>query len=309
MSNWPTSSVGGDKWNNDNWDVVGASNNAAGDDGFGAAIDGNFSGGSDALGGENHNAAGPGGACRNCSRGHEAIICKNPKAINHQNILEKSENEAWGLLKNASDMRHITDFKDALQIFSKAAPNYTYPRLEKEFRERGSSVFLIAMKPRGDTWTNVNLQGEIGRKYAVSYFLSGKPQRRTPEENLIRLADAGIPLDRGVDKCHNCGNVGHKSKSCPEEAVTKEPVPVFCYLCGETGHRVRNCTQERKPAGRACASGNHIAKDCRSREKRTCRRCGEEGHMARAESISGFLPKIEPTSLLVDGPNPFLLRR
>lgn len=71
--------------------------------------------------------------------------CKNPKVVDTTHVAEKSEGEAWALLKQASDERDITDFKEAVQILSKAAPDYTYPRLEKEFRKRGYNIFLIAM--------------------------------------------------------------------------------------------------------------------------------------------------------------------
>ncbi len=61
------------------------------------------------------------------------------------------------MLKEASEERDIGDFKDAIQILSKAAPDYTFPRLEKEFRKRGYNIFLIAMvrlfsRPRYLTW-------------------------------------------------------------------------------------------------------------------------------------------------------------
>ena len=52
------------------------------------------------------------------------------------------------MLEQASKERDIGDFKEALQILSKAAPDYTYPRLEKEFRKRGYSIYLIAMVRR-----------------------------------------------------------------------------------------------------------------------------------------------------------------
>ncbi|KAJ9499550.1 hypothetical protein H2202_005133 [Exophiala xenobiotica] len=232
--------------------------------------------------------------CKNCQQeGHTAMECKNPKVIDNARVAEKSENEAWDLLKTASDERDITDFKEGILVLSKAAPDYTYPRLEKEFRKRGYSIYLIAMeKDHGDTWTNVNLQGETGKKYAVSYFLSDKPQRPTlldkwppsAEENLTRLADAGTPLDRGVDKCSNCEEVGHNRKSCPQEPIEREKTKVLCHLCGEEGHRVRDCKEERKKAGRTCKicdEPDHIAKDCPNREKQTCRNCGAEDHMAR----------------------------
>jgi hypothetical protein len=223
--------------------------------------------------------------------GHTAIDCKNPKVIDNLRVAEKSEDEAWNLLKEASDEKDIGDFKEGVQVLSKTAPDYTYPRLEKEFRKRGYKIYLIAMvrssiavssqymltsvqeKDHGDTWTNVNLQGETGKKYAVGYFTSDKPQRpilvdkwpASAEENLTRLADAGTPLDRGVDKCTNCNEVGHRTKACPHEKMGRETLEVSCYLCGETGHRVRDCTQERKRGGRTCKiceAEDHIAKVC-----------------------------------------------
>lgn len=116
------------------------------------------------------------------------------------------------MLKQASSEKDLDDFKDAVKILVKADATYTYPKLEKEFRARGFKVYLIAMeKDTGDTWTNVNLQGEIEKKFAVGYYFSSKAQRPTlaakwpssVEENLERLADAGIPMDRGVEKCNN----------------------------------------------------------------------------------------------------------
>ena len=176
------------------------------------------------------------------------------------------------MLHQASEEREISDFKDALKILSKVCPDYTYVQLEKEFRAKNFSIYMIAMeKDHGDTWTNVNLQGDTGKKYAVSYFTSPDCQRpamldkwpASPEDNLTRLADAGTPLDRGVEKCNNCGTLGHTTRRCPEEKMASVQPVVTCFLCGEVGHRVRDCTQERKPAGRACKiceSEEHLAK-------------------------------------------------
>ena len=137
----------------------------------------------------------------------------------------------------------------------------------------------------------MNLQGEIGKKYTVSYFTSDKPQRpnmkeRWPasvEENLERLADAGIPMDRGIPKCNNCNELGHSSRQCKEEKVLVERAKVTCMICGTDGHRARDCTDRPPPrAGRecrVCQSTDHQAKDCPNREKRTCRNCGSEDHV------------------------------
>lgn len=59
----------------------------------------------------------------------------------------------------------------------------------------------------------INLQGKLDCTYVVGYFFSPKPQRahlreRWPssdDENLERLEDAGLPYDRQVPKCGNCG--------------------------------------------------------------------------------------------------------
>ncbi len=100
----------------------------------------------------------------------------------------------------------------AVLVLAKAVPDITYVELEKEFRKRGYKIYLIAMeKEIESTQTIVNLQGRIGCKYAVFYFLSDKPQRpnmkerwpKSTEENLERLEEAGIPMDSGVIKCRN----------------------------------------------------------------------------------------------------------
>lgn len=65
--------------------------------------------------------------------------------LNNDHVPVKSEAEAWALLGEASNDRDITDFKDAVQVLSKAAPAYTYPELEKEFRKRKFNIYLIAM--------------------------------------------------------------------------------------------------------------------------------------------------------------------
>lgn len=59
----------------------------------------------------------------------------------------------------------------------------------------------------------INLQGKLNCKYVVGFYFSHKPQRATlrerwppsVEENLTRLEDAGLPYDRQIPKCSNCG--------------------------------------------------------------------------------------------------------
>ena len=57
------------------------------------------------------------------------------------------------------------------------------------------------------------MQGELDKKYQVGFYFSGKPRRAnaiqgwpsSPEENMERLKDAGLPMDRGISKCGRCG--------------------------------------------------------------------------------------------------------
>jgi hypothetical protein len=62
-----------------------------------------------------------------------------------QHIADKTEDEAWKAVKQASDERDITDFKEAVQVLVKACPELTYPKLEKEFRKRDFNVYLVAL--------------------------------------------------------------------------------------------------------------------------------------------------------------------
>ena len=65
--------------------------------------------------------------------------------------------------------------------------------------------------------TLMDLHGKLDRKYQVQYNFTDKPKRGTSklgwpssaEENLERLKNAGIPVERRMSKCGNCGG-----KSC-----------------------------------------------------------------------------------------------
>jgi hypothetical protein len=124
-----------------------------------------------------------------------------------------------------------------------------------------------------DHLTLVDLQGQSDREFLVGFFGSQKFPRKSlkdrwpgsVDENMERLANAGLPFDRMIAKCRNCESnnslfplyyeainandileLGHISKSCPEEAREAERVQIVCVNCKEVGHRVRDCTQPRK---------------------------------------------------------------
>jgi len=145
---------------------------------------------------------------------HDTIDCKNPKKIDNADVLDMTEEEAWALIKEASDELDIGDFKDAVKILSKAVPEITYPQLERELRKRHLHIYLIGLKKEASpAYTNTNLQGEVGKPYQLGIFTkSSKCPRpilmpiwpKDDAENLERLQDTGVPLDRGVMVCSNC---------------------------------------------------------------------------------------------------------
>ena len=58
----------------------------------------------------------------------------------------------------------------------------------------------------------MDLNGKLDRKYHVGFYFSEKAPRgkmkeswpKSPEENMERLANAGLPVERGIPKCTNC---------------------------------------------------------------------------------------------------------
>lgn len=141
--------------------------------------------------------------------------------------------------------------KEGVQEYLKSEPGITYVEMEQAFRAQGLRLYLIAMENPSllSTHTHMDLQGNLDKKYRVHYRWSDKPNRpreaehwpKSAEENLERLRDAGETVDRGLPKCSNCDQLGHISKSCPQEKVEKERLTVMCYNCDQPGHRVRDC--------------------------------------------------------------------
>ena len=78
-------------------------------------------------------------------QGHDAKDCTDNRILPMQHVPDKAASEAWKDLKVASDDKDITDFKEAMMVLVKSCPELTYPELEKQFRAKGFSVFLIAM--------------------------------------------------------------------------------------------------------------------------------------------------------------------
>ncbi|KAJ5281139.1 hypothetical protein N7478_006511 [Penicillium angulare] len=234
--------------------------------------------------------------CRNCkAEGHLAKDCTSNRKFDLNHIADLMPEEAWSNMKAASDEKEIQEFREALQVYSKAVPLSTYADIEKKMREGEFKIHLIALeKEPVDVMSLIDLQGQRDREYVVGFFLAAKPLRKhllsrwpsDPANNLERLANAGLPFDREIIKCRNCGELGHLMKACKEERREFDRVEIKCSNCDEVGHRVRDCKQPRKSRGgcRNCGSGEHIAKDCpkpRSAAGVECRRCNETGHFAK----------------------------
>lgn len=125
-----------------------------------------------------------------------------------------SEKEAWFKVKEASNDLDIDDFKDALKILSKANPSITYRQIEEVLRKRELNIYLIGLKKEvAPAYTNVSLQGDVGKTYTLGVFarsascprpilMPSWPKDAT--ENLERLEDVGIPVERGIPVSFCC---------------------------------------------------------------------------------------------------------
>lgn len=91
--------------------------------------------------------------------------------------------------------------------------------------EFGNKVFLIAVPNESltATWTLMDLQGNLDKQFQVRFCTSknaARPKEKeiwpeTPEENLERLADCGVPVDRRVPKCSNCNGKNSGTNEYP----------------------------------------------------------------------------------------------
>ena len=184
------------------------------------------------------------------SVGHIRAECTAPRVINRDNVKDLSVEAAWDKLVKAAAEREMDDAKDAIQEYVKANNGTpTYREMQGGFIHSNVGLWLIALeRPLSGAFTNMDLQGNIGKKYTVSVRFSKKPSRpreregwpENDEEILTRLDDAGDAIDSGKIRCHNCDEYGHSSKNCPEPPKEREELKVTCNNCdGE--HRTRDC--------------------------------------------------------------------
>ena len=182
-----------------------------------------------------------------------AKTCENARKVNRDDVADVSPEDAWAKIKKAANERDIDDAKEGIQEYIKALNGeLTLRELQQGLMNADIKLFLIGIeRPLLGTFTNMDFQGNTGKKYSVSYRFSDRPQRPKEKENwpeshaeiLARLDDAGEVVDSGMRRCNNCSEIGHRSKECPEEKVDKSDLQpkVTCFNCKEDGHRTRDC--------------------------------------------------------------------
>ncbi|GAM91025.1 hypothetical protein ANO11243_090720 [Dothideomycetidae sp. 11243] len=213
-----------------------------------------FTGSCRLCGTEGHRAAecpeAPAKICKACGKeGHNAADCTNARVIYDDATPILPPEQGWEMLVAADQAKEVVMIKQALNVYTRAMPELTFVDMERELRDAGMNTHLIAKEqPVSDTMTIVNLQGKVDCKYVVSFQYSYKPTRpkfatgwpSSPEDNMTRLADAGYVKDRMVPKCHNCDELGHVAKNCPQEKVEREKLEIKCNNCKEVGHYIRD---------------------------------------------------------------------
>ncbi|OAR01454.1 hypothetical protein LLEC1_06477 [Akanthomyces lecanii] len=236
-------------------------------------------------------------SCDNCGEeGHMRKDCTNARKIDRSGIADMAAEAAWAMIQRAAIEQDADDAKEGIQAYVKAMNGaVTFRELQEAFIHGKINLWLIATeRTLIEIFTNMDLQGNMGKKYTVSYRFSDQPQRpreiegwpKDVEEILARLDDAGDVVDGGKPKCSNCDEIGHISKHCTQEKVVREVKGQTCYNCGADGHRVRDCSEPRKDrfACRNCGKSGHRAAECEEEpnlDNVTCRKCEETGHFAK----------------------------
>lgn len=236
-------------------------------------------------------------SCDNCGEeGHLRKDCTNARKIDRSGVADMAAELAWDMIKRAAAEQDANDAKEGIQAYVKALNGgITFRELQEAFIHDKINIWLIATeRSLIEIFTNMDLQGNMGKKYTVTYRFSEKPQRprdiegwpKSVDEILARLDDAGDVVDTGKPKCSNCDELGHTAKQCTQEKVVREAKGLSCYNCGADGHRIRDCTEPRKDrfACRNCGKSGHKSVDCEEEpnlDNVTCRKCEETGHFAK----------------------------
>lgn len=127
--------------------------------------------------------------------------------------------------------------------------------------------------------------------------ISSQRDSRSPDKN--RYEDRRRSNSRGYDRCHKCGEIGHKAPDCRADPYADKR-PLKCYRCDKPGHIARDCMvnldrnsdQRYRDRSQSNSRGGD-QKQYRSntpgpsryrnntRDSFKCYRCGKEGHLSR----------------------------
>jgi hypothetical protein len=215
--------------------------------------------------------------------------CTNARHMTRDDVDDIPAEKAWEELVAAIKEREVEDCKAAVQKYLKQEPSMTYVQLQAALEENKQELFLIPLEKKLiRTLTNMDLQGNLGKKYSISYRFSIMPSRpremegwpQDMQEILARLEDAGEVVPNGMSLCTNCREVGHISKNCPQEKEERTDKPVIqCFNCSEVGHRFRDCKADRK-------------------DKYGCKNCGYVIALSHIHPLDGLtsLQQVRPPS-------------
>lgn len=160
--------------------------------------------------------------CRHCGSGSHVVARECPY------ISVISSSSAWAQLYDAGRRGDPHAFLEALDVYSKACPTETLQTIGRKLFDARCPLQLVALNtPPSRTTILVDLQGNARRTFTATPVsiavynpdatcrvnLTGVPC--TPEENIARLADAGLARDlTEVARCSLCKQQGHWIKDC-----------------------------------------------------------------------------------------------
>lgn len=216
--------------------------------------------------------------------GHTRHDCENPPKMAERDIAILTSEAAWEKLMTAISERDGQMAREAIEEYAKANNHtITFRQLQESLIREERGLWLIASEtPLMPAFTNIDLQGNPEKAYAVSCRFSERPQRprerqwwpKDREELLARLDDAGFKGGSGKIICENCREAGHSTRACTQEKPSVA-VTVTCHNCGEEGHRVRNC--EELPIELSSLQYRRLISDLGPQpivDKFACKNCG-----------------------------------
>lgn len=139
--------------------------------------------------------------------GHKTLDCKENRKLDRSQVADKSPEEAWADMKKASDERDIDDFRDALQVYSKACPDVTLQEIEKKMREDKFKIYLIALVR--NAWKAFIILPLLTEFTGEKYF------RRSHDGQFTRKTRLQVPsrllLQRKTSPCQSQGSLAFHS--------------------------------------------------------------------------------------------------